>query len=94
MDKKRKSRLSVILFKRQSKINELLNNNSTKKISIKKLYETFKESPVDFAILQSIMKLAYPANKNSNNERRNELISIIFDNMKKKKLIFFFSELL
>jgi len=91
MDKSRRSRLSALLFKRHSKIPDYDNNTSAKKISIKKLYETFKESPVDFNILHSLIKLSNNTNKkNIDNEQKNELISIILENMKKKNLFFFF----
>ena len=91
MDKKRRSRLSALLFKRHSKIPELNSNISNKKISTKKLYETFKESPIDFNILHSLIKLSNNTGKtNTDTEQKNELISTIFDNMKKKNLFFFF----
>ena len=91
MDKSRRSRLSALLFKRHSKIPDYDNNTSAKKISVKKLYETFKESPIDFNILHSLLKLSNNANKkNIENEQKNELISIILENMKKKNLFFFF----
>ena len=91
MDKSRRSRLSALLFKRHSKIPDYDNNTSAKKISVKKLYETFKESPIDFNILHSLLKLSNNANKkNIDNEQKNELISIILENMKKKNLFFFF----
>ena len=91
MDKSRRSRLSALLFKRHSKIPDYDNNTSAKKISVKKLYETFKESPVDFNILHSLIKLSNNTNKkNIDNEQKNELISIILENMKKKNLFFFF----
>jgi hypothetical protein len=63
MDKSRRSRLSALLFKRHSKIPDYDNNTSAKKISVKKLYETFKESPIDFNILHSIIKLSNNTNK-------------------------------
>ena len=91
MDKSRRSRLSALLFKRHSKIPDYDNNTSAKKISIKKLYETFKESPIDFNILHSIIKLSNNTNKtNTDKEQKKELISIILENMKKKNLLFFF----
>ena len=91
MDKSRRSRLSALLFKRHSKIPDYDNNTSAKKISVKKLYETFKESPIDFNILHSIIKLSNNTNKtNTDKEQKKELISIILENMKKKNLLFFF----
>ena len=91
MDKKRRSRLSVLLFKRHSKIPDLDGNTSNKKISTKKLYETFKESPIDFNILHSMIKLSNNTGKtNADIEQKNELVKVILDNMKKKNLFFFF----
>ena len=91
MDKKRRSRLSVLLFKRHSKIPDLDGNTSNKKISTKKLYETFKESPIDFNILHSMIKLSNNTGKtNTDIEQKNELVKVILDNMKKKNLFFFF----
>ena len=91
MDKKRRSRLSVLLFKRHSKIPDLDGNTSNKKISTKKLYETFKESPIDFNILHSMNKLSNNTGKtNTDIEQKNELVKVILDNMKKKNLFFFF----
>jgi len=91
MDKSRRSRLSALLFKRHSKIPDYDNNTSAKKISVKKLYETFKESPIDFNILHSLLKLSNNTSKaNTDKEQKKELISIILVNMKKKNLLFFF----
>ena len=65
--------------------------NYNTKISIKKLFEIFKESPEDFTIIKSMIKLKnYNKSVNLDNEGRNELISAIIQNMKKKNLFFFF----
>ena len=88
MERKIRSRFSII--KRDSKTKDNDNNYITK-ISIKKLYEIFKESPEDFAIIKSLIKLNNISNnKTSDHERKNELISSILENMKKKNLFFFF----
>ena len=88
MERKIRSRFSII--KRDSKTKDNDNNYITK-ISIKKLYEIFKESPEDFAIIKSLIKLNNISNnKTSDHERKNELILSILENMKKKNLFFFF----
>ena len=88
MEKRIKNRLSLI--KRRSQMSEVTYNYNTK-ISIKKLFETFKESPEDFTIIKSMIKLKnYNKSVNLDNEGRNELISAIIQNMKKKNLFFFF----
>ena len=88
MERKIRSRFSII--KRDSKTKDNDNNYITK-ISIKKLYEIFKESPEDFAIIKSLIKLDNISNnKTSDHERKNELILSILENMKKKNLFFFF----
>ena len=87
MERKIRSRFSII--KRDSKTKDNDNNYITK-ISIKKLYEIFKESPEDFAIIKSLIKLNNISNnKTSDHERKNELILSILENMKKKNLFFF-----
>ena len=88
MNKSRSSKYKNSLFKRNSQSGD---NNSDKKINIKILYETFKESQIDFLILNSLIKLNDITNKkNTNNANKNELISTILENMKKKNLFFFF----
>ena len=88
MEKRIKNRLSLI--KRRSQMSEVTYNYNTK-ISIKKLFEIFKESPEDFTIIKSMIKLKnYNKSVNLDNEGRNELISAIIQNMKKKNLFFFF----
>ena len=89
MDKKRKSKFRTSIFSRKSQIDD--KNIPNQKISIKKLYETFQESPIDFNILSSLIKLSnYINKKSSNEEQKKELINIIMQNMKKKNLFFFF----
>ena len=88
MERKIRSRFSII--KRDSKTKDNDNNYITK-ISIKKLYEIFKESPEDFAIIKSLIKLNNISNnKTSDHEQKKELILSILENMKKKNLFFFF----
>jgi CRP-like cAMP-binding protein len=95
MDKMRKSKHSIHgleFLNRGSRKSVLdLAQNQNQKISYKKLFETFKDSQVDFIILNSLYKLSSGINKKRlENDIKNFLFTRIFENIKKKNLFFFF----
>ena len=82
MEKNQKRKKSTRLSKRFSKMSII---DTTKNISNKQLFETFKDNQVDFIIINSLLKLP-----NKDKEEKNELINRIYENIKKKDLFFFF----
>ena len=61
MEKKRKTRSSLMLFKRRSQLIEQESNITL--INLAQLYETFKDNQIDFNLLSSLMKLSKIQNK-------------------------------
>lgn len=89
MEKKRKTRSSLMLFKRRSQLIEQESNITL--ISLAQLYETFKDNQIDFNLLSSLMKLSKIQNKKNIDKDSNvALISRVMENMKKKNLFYFF----
>ena len=86
MEKKRKTRSSLMLFKRRSQLIEQESNITL--INLAQLYETFKDNQIDFNLLRSLMKLSKIQNKkNIDKDSNDTLISRVMENMKKKNLI-------
>ena len=93
MEKKRKTRSSLMLFKRRSQLIEQESNITL--INLAQLYETFKDNKIDFNLLSSLMKLSKIQNKkNIDKDSNDTLISRVMENMKKKNLFYFFFEFL
>ena len=89
MEKKRKTRSSLMLFKRRSQLIEQESNITL--INLAQLYETFKDNQIDFNLLSSLMKLSKIQNKkNIDKDSNDTLISRVMENMKKKNLFYFF----
>ena len=89
MEKKRKTRSSLMLFKRRSQLIEQESNITL--INLAQLYETFKDNQIDFNLLSSLMKLSKIQNKKNIDKDSNvALISRVMENMKKKNLFYFF----
>ena len=90
MEKKRKTKSSLILFKRRSQSNEQEAN--IKIINREQLFEIFKDDQIYYNILSSLMKLPKINDKIKleKNVKNVHIINRILENMKKKNLFFFF----
>ena len=70
MEKKRKTRSSLMLFKRRSQLIEQESNITL--INLAQLYETFKDNQIDFNLLSSLMKLSKIQNKKNIDKDSND----------------------
>ena len=90
MEKKRKTRSSLMLFKRRSQL--MQQEANIKIINKEQLFEIFKNDQIYYNILSSLMKL--PKTNDKKNIEKNDkyayIINRILENMKKKNLFFFF----
>ena len=90
MEIKRKTRSSLMLFKRRSQL--MQQEANIKIINKEQLFEIFKNDQIYYNILSSLMKL--PKTNDKKNIEKNDkyayIINRILENMKKKNLFFFF----